>query len=152
MSCDNTGLPSGRYADTCDLYNVFGQQNVNAWSDADANLNGSPNTDRIQASFNYADSLIQSYFAQYGNFVVPLNPIGVSIPLVARWSAVITGAYLYRSRGIRDEGDLTGDHLSRMEKDVWDEIRRFSSLRLIQATNRWPTSGGPTVSMPFRAY
>jgi hypothetical protein len=35
--------------------------------------------------------------------VTPLAPMGTILRLVTRWAAVIAGAWLYQSRGLRDD-------------------------------------------------
>jgi len=135
------GSAAGRYAAQSEVEAQFGIDNVRAWSQLD-NAQCSADVARIQQALNYADGMIISTFANFGNYVTPLAPIGTDAMLVTRWAAVIAGAWLYQSRGMRDE-DSEGDHLARLLKQVEAEMLRYRASEKLNAARRWPAATAP---------
>ena len=136
------GSAAGIYAAQSDVESQFGIDNVQVWSQLD-NTQSSADISRIQQAMNYADGKIISAFANFGNYVTPLSPIGTDIALVTRWAAVIAGAWLYQSRGIRDD-DAQGDHIANLQRDVEAEMLRYRGSEKLNAARRWPAATAPT--------
>ncbi len=132
---------SGLYAAQSDIEAQFGCDNVRIWSQLD-NSQTSADVTRIQQALDYGDSRIISAFYNFGNYVTPLAPQGTDIDLVCRWAAVIAGAWLYQSRGLRDE-DPHGDHISHLQDQVEQEMRHYRAAEKLNAARRWPTSTAP---------
>jgi phage gp36-like protein len=135
------GSAIGRYASQSDMESQFGIDNVRVWSQLD-NAQTTADLSRIQRSLDFADAKIISTFAGYGNYVTPLSPIGADALIVARWAAVIAGAWLYQSRGLRD-GDPQGNHVAHLQKQVESEMLKHRSGEKLAAARRWPTSTAP---------
>jgi hypothetical protein len=139
-----SGFAQGRYAVQSDLETQFGTSNIATWS----NLNASgvqpllPNVARIQQAFDYADARIISTFLNFGNYATPLVPQGTDVFLVNRWNVIITGAWLYQARGIRD-ADPQGDHIANLLKAVDQEMLTYRATNKLNAVRRWPTSAAP---------
>ncbi len=138
----NAGSAVGIYAAQSDVESQFGIDNVRVWSQLD-NTQTSADVSRIQQSLDYADGRIISAFANFGNYVKPLAPLGTDIALVTRWAAVIAGAWLYQSRGLRDD-DSGGDHVAKLQRHVEAEMLRYRGNEKLNAARRWPAATGPT--------
>jgi hypothetical protein len=136
------GSAVGIYAAQSDVESQFGIRNVSTWSQLD-NTQTSADVSRIQQSLDYADGRIISAFANFGNYVTPLAPLGTDIALVTRWAAVIAGAWLYQSRGLRDD-DPEGDHVARLQGQVEAEMLRYRGNEKLNAARRWPAATAPT--------
>jgi len=137
----SAGSAAGRYAALSDVESQFGIDNVRVWSQLD-NTQTSADVSRIQQSLDYADGKIISTFADYGNYVTPLAPMGTDVSLVTRWAAVIAGAWLYQSRGLRDD-DGQGDHIARLQGQVDAEMLRYRGNEKLNAARRWPAATAP---------
>jgi hypothetical protein len=135
------GSASGRYAAQGDVESQFGIDNVRVWSQLD-NSQTIADVSRIQQSLNFADGKIISTFANFGNYVTPLAPIGTDAALVTRWAAVIAGAWLYQSRGLRDDG-AGGDHIARLQAQVETEMLQYRGNEKLNAARRWPAATAP---------
>jgi phage gp36-like protein len=135
------GFATGRYAAQADVESQFGTKNVAAWSQLD-NSQSSADVSRIQQALNFADAKIISTFASYGNYAMPLAPVGTDAALVTRWAAVLAGAWLYQSRGMRDD-DPQGDHVQRLAEQVEAEMLRYRSAEKLAAVRRFPTATAP---------
>jgi phage gp36-like protein len=142
-----TGTPvsespvSGRYASQSDVESQFGVNNVRVWSQLDNSVTTADES-RIQQALNFADARIISTFANFGNYVTPLAPLGTDAALVTRWAAVIAGAWLYQSRGLRDD-DSQKDHVSLLLSDVVAQMMRYRASEKLNAARRWPTATAP---------
>jgi hypothetical protein len=135
------GSASGRYAAQSDIESQFGVNNVAAWSQLD-NTQTTANVARIQLALNFADARIISTFAGFGNYATPLAPIGTDVALVTRWAAILAGAWLYQSRGLRDD-DPQGDHVARLASEVESEMLRYRSVEKLAAARRFPAATAP---------
>jgi phage gp36-like protein len=138
----DSGAAAGRYAQQSDVESQFGIQNIRVWSQLD-NSQAFADVSRIQQALDLADAKIISTFAGYGNYVTPLSPIGSDAAIVTHWAAVISGAWLYQSRGLRDN-DAQGDHVARLAAEVEAEMLRYRSAEKLNAARRWPTATAPT--------
>ena len=140
-----TPLPSspvsGRYAAQSDVESQFGVNNVRVWSQLDNTLTTADET-RIQQALDFADARIISTFAGFGNYVTPLSPLGTDAALVTRWAAVLAGAWLYQSRGLRDD-DSQKDHVSLLLSDVVAQMMKYRATEKLNAARRWPTATAP---------
>ncbi len=137
----SAGSAAGRYAAQSDVESQFGIDNVRVWSQLD-NTQTSADVSRIQQALDYADGKIISAFVNYGNYVTPLSPMGTDISLVTRWAAVIAGAWLYQSRGLRDD-DGQGDHVARLQAEIEAEMQRYRGNEKLNAARRWPAATAP---------
>jgi phage gp36-like protein len=136
-----TGSAAGIYASQCDVEAQFGIDNVRVWSQLD-NEQRIPDVARIQQALNYADSRIISTFANFGNYVTPLAPIGTDATIVTHWAAVIAGAWLYQSRGLRDDDPLR-DHIAGLKSAVEAEMMHYRAGEKLNAARRWPAATAP---------
>lgn len=136
-----SGPAIGRYAQQCDVESQFGVNNVRIWSQLD-NAQTAADISRIQQALNFADAKIISTFANFGNYVTPLAPLGTDAAIVTHWAAVISGAWLYQSRGLRDN-DAQGDHIAKLAAEVEAEMFRYRSSEKLNAARRWPTATAP---------
>jgi len=137
----SAGSASGRYAVQGDVESQFGIDNVRVWSQLD-NSQTTADVSRIQQALDFADGRIISTFANFGNYVTPLAPIGTDAALVTRWAAVIAGAWLYQSRGLRDDGS-GGDHIAQLQSQVDAEMLRYRGNEKLNAARRWPAATAP---------
>jgi phage gp36-like protein len=133
----SAGEASGQYASQSDIESQFGTSNVRVWSQLDNSVTTADET-RIQQALDFADARIISTFAGYGNYVTPLAPLGSDVTLVTRWAAVLAGAWLYQSRGLRDD-DSNKDHVSRLLA----QMMRYRASEKLNAARRWPTATAP---------
>jgi phage gp36-like protein len=136
------GSAAGRYAAQSDVEAQFGIDNVRVWSQLD-NAQTAADVSRIQQALDYADAKIISTFANFGNYVTPLAPIGTDAALVTRWAAVIAGAWLYQSRGLRDNDPQT-DHIAGLKAMVEADMLRYRASEKLNAARRWPAATAPT--------
>lgn len=137
-----TITPAGYYAALQDLYDLFGPVNIATWSSMDGT--GALDTTKVQAALDYADSVINGFFAD-GPFIVPLTFTGAfTFSLAKHWSAVLAGAgpRLYGDRGQADEG--TKNQYATMIAGVMSQMAMYKggALRL-PAQRRWPTPNAP---------
>src|ERR1700722_17670294 len=137
----SAGSAAGRYAAQSDVESQFGIDNVRVWSQLD-NSQTTADVSRIQQSLDFADGKIISTFANFGNYVTPLAPIGTDAALVTRWAAVIAGAWLYQSRGLRDENS-EGGHIAQLQLQVETEMLRYRGGEKLNAARRWPSATAP---------
>lgn len=135
------GSAAGRYAAQSDVESQFGIDNIRVWSQLD-NSQTAADVSRIQLALDYADGKIISTFMNFGNYVTPLAPIGTDAALVTRWAAVIAGAWLYQSRGLRDD-DSQGDHVAQLQSQVEAEMLRYRGNEKLNAARRWPAATAP---------
>lgn len=137
----SAGSAAGLYAAQSDVESQFGIDNVRVWSQLD-NSQTIADVSRIQLALDFADGKIISTFANFGNYVTPLAPIGTDAALVTRWAAVIAGAWLYQSRGLRDD-DSQGDHVAQLQSQVETEMLRYRGNEKLNAARRWPAATAP---------
>jgi len=146
MPITATPLPSspatGRLAGQSDIESQFGIENVRIWSQLDP-TQAMADVSRIQAALDWADGHVCSLFAAYGNYAIPLTPLGTDVAVVTRWEAILAGVWLYQSRGLRD-GDAVGNHLTQLRQEIEQEMYRYRSTEKLNAARRWPTATSPT--------
>lgn len=132
---------TGRYAAQSDIESQFGVDNIAAWSQLDNSVT-TADTARIQTSLDYADAKIISTFAGFGNYAIPLAPLGSDVNLVTRWAAIISGCWLYQTRGLRNT-DPQGNQISQFLAEVNAEMLRYRSTEKLNAARRWPAPTAP---------
>jgi phage gp36-like protein len=115
-----SGSAAGQYAAQADIESQFGTDNVRVWSQLD-NSQSTADVSRIQTALNNADAKIISTFSNFGNYAKPLSPQGTDIVTVTRWAAILAGAWLYQSRGLRDQ-DPDANHIAKLANDVEHEM------------------------------
>lgn len=136
-----------RYAELCDLQNVFGADNVRSWSNLD-NTDVNVNTARVDYALDWASAYIDSRLRQ-SRYAVPLTDAAGLIPLqVTDWTACLAAWKLYTARGLRDEGDPTGDKMTVHKSRVEGELDALLAGRLELDANLStpPNSTGPVVA------
>ena len=148
---NNPSQPAGTFAAQSDVEDQFGRANVAAWSQLD-NSQSTDGTavadeDRILRALQWADAKINHIFCVQGNYAAPLVPQGDDALLLCRWAAVLAGAWLYLSRGLRD-GDAVGNHLQRLEDEAIAEMTVCRASQHLQAARRWPTATSPVGYLP----
>jgi len=131
----------GRYAQQSDIESQFGVANVQQWSQLDSSQTVADVT-RIQTALNFADAEIISTFARFGNYATPLAPLAEAVDLVTYWDAVLAGAWLYQSRGLRDD-DAAGNHISQLAATVRLQMRTYRAADKLNAARRWPVATAP---------
>lgn len=135
------GSAVGRYAAQSDVESQFGVDNVRVWSQLDNSVT-TADVSRIQTALDFADAKIISAFMNFGNYVTPLAPIGTDAALVTRWASVIAGAWLYQSRGLRED-DAQTDHVAGLKAGVETEMLAYRSGEKLNAAHRWPAATAP---------
>ena len=139
----NSGPASSTYASQGDMYNLFGQNTIIAWSQVDGTADGqgnpTANVSRIQAALDYSSAEINAFF-QDGPFVVPLT--GPTV-VMTKWSATIAAWWLYNARGFRDK-DAEGSDIVRQRKQVYADMAMYKGgAKRLEAVRRWPTPSCP---------
>ena len=137
-----TSSAVGQFAAQADIESKFGIDNVRVWSQLD-NTQTTADTGRIQSALNYADAKILGVFANFGNYAKPFTPLGTDATIVTRWAAILAGAWLYQSRGLRDQ-DPDGDHIAKLAAAVETEMLQYRATEKLNAVRRWPTATSPT--------
>lgn len=109
----------GTYITESDLAHEFGATNVATWAD----LNGDGDVAVIAArktmAVSYAEARLNARL-RGARYTIPLSSSGDSLPLIQRWCRVVAGAWLYQSRGLRD--DTLSDKLSAILAAVEDDL------------------------------
>jgi hypothetical protein len=137
---------SGLYANSNDLNNYWGYANIAQWSSPNAGIG--PNYDQILQCFGYGDADIVQTFTLYGNYLVPLAPYSYGVQKVNYWSVILTGYYIYSSRGLRDD-DKEGWKITGLRNAVMKEMKTFAVGNTLQASRRWPVATSP-IGYPYR--
>jgi phage gp36-like protein len=138
-----TSIPSGAagyYAAQSDIENVFGTANVALWSQLDP-TQSTVDTSRIQTALDNADAQINAFFRD-GPYIVPLAD-AADAAITSSWAAVLAGAWLYFSRGLRDD-NRDGDKLSTRQLAIYSDMALYKSgIKRLAAARRWPTPSAP---------
>ena len=135
------------YIVNSDLYNVYGQANITAWSD----LTGGRtlDQDRIDAAIKWAEKYIENRFRR-SRYSIPFTR-GVDGEFDAQlknWMATYAGDYLYRARVTR-RGQEKDDRTSSLLKKADMEIKQVIGGQMLidSGTIRTPIPGGPIAIM-----
>ncbi|MHA1220126.1 MAG: phage protein Gp36 family protein [Candidatus Heimdallarchaeota archaeon] len=107
---------AGNYVSQSDIENVFGVNNVIAYSNLD-NDSTTVNATRVQAAIEWAESYVNSRFRD-GKYQIPFSS---ACKEVINWCATLAGIWLYEARGLRDENE-EGNKLEEKKKEVNSEI------------------------------
>jgi hypothetical protein len=137
----STSTAQGRYAVQSDVESQFGVDNVAAWSQLNSSIT-TADIGRIQTSLDYADARIINAFLNFGNYATPLAPLGTDVALVTRWAAVIAGAWLYQSRGLRTD-NAVNTYVSQLLAAVEAAMQNYRAGEKLNAARRWPTTTAP---------
>ena len=137
----------GRYIVKSDVEDQFGIDNVIVWSDLSGT--GSVDDNRINRAIDYAEDRIDDWF-RGGRYAIPFV-FSAGIPQTVKfWASVYAGAWLYRSRGIRDED--AGERINVLEKGeggvggVDGEIREYmANIRQLNAASTRSQPDAPVV-------
>jgi phage gp36-like protein len=103
------------YITRVDIESTYGASNVAKWANLD-NEQASDGEDRIDAAIAYAEEHVNNRF-RGSRYTLPLTATAV----VKQWVAKIAGAWLYSSRGFREDEDTAGP-LSSVVKTVETQI------------------------------
>ena len=103
------------YIDTDDLNNVWGTDNVTAWSDLTGGATA--DTTRIAAAIAWAEAYVENRFRRQSIYQVPFvaGTSGYDVQLT-NWMAVLAGHWLYDSRQVRRRNDTEGLTTSQMQR------------------------------------
>jgi phage gp36-like protein len=136
------------YSTRTDIERVAGADNVARWADVNNDGNATTITNAITAAIEWADEMIDGAFRD-GPYVIPFS---ATPTLVARWSAKLAAVELYRSRGLRDDGDSAAGKLTEWEKQVNRDLMMYTSgsLRLEAALNHDGPTNAPGTAGPRR--
>ena len=134
------------YATQSDIEDIFGPDNVAAWSQFQnvQPLDGADTT-RIATALGVADSMINGRFAG-GPYVLPLA-CATQQPTIVRWAATLAGIWLYGSRMTTSYIDYVGNRYLALEAAINQEmdLYRAGVLRL-DAPLRFPHPTGPAAA------
>jgi hypothetical protein len=99
-------MAQGTYISTSDLQDIYGTDNINAWSDLEGGR--TQNDSRIQKAIDYAERYIQNKFAR-SRYSVPFVTAGGPIDQqLTFWMAAYAGDWLYRLRSVRRGPEAEG--------------------------------------------
>lgn len=135
------------YITTQDIYNVFGEANVIAWSD----LSGGRtlDEDRVTAAINWASKYVENRFRR-SRYTIPftIGSDGSYDYQLTSWVATLAGDWLYKARSSR-RGQEQEDRTSRQVKDVKTEMAQVlgGQLELDAGMVSTPTPSGPIAIM-----
>ncbi len=131
------------YAQQSDIEAVFGPNNVAAWSRFDpAAPSGPADANRITAALAFADSEINSFFAQ-GPYVLPLV-CATGAAALAHWAGVIAGIWLYGSRVSSSYIDYQGNRFLAMREMIYADMHLYKAgVKRLDAVMRFPHATAP---------
>jgi hypothetical protein len=111
------------YCSQADIENLFGVENVAAWSNLD-NQSTTADAARIAAAIAYAGAFLDDRFRN-SRYAVPL--VGLSDPLVqvTDLAARLAGCWLYESRGLADRAGAAGPGGGGGDGDAMPAQRRY---------------------------
>lgn len=113
----------GNYILRVDIENLFGVDNVAAWSDLSGG--GSVNDARVTLAITNAEAIIDDSFRD-GRYAVPLVPA----PTIAKdWAAKLAGTWLFFCRPKYGKDSKAATGLTQLREDVIDEISKYQSGR-----------------------
>lgn len=133
------------YSAQADLNNVWGSDNVAAWSDLTGG--GTADTSRISQAIAWADRRIDNRFRRQSRYVIPftVGADGTYDDQLVDWSAVLAGDWLYRSRQVRrrrregeDEAGLTSSHVARVMEEIDECLSNRSLIDASEKSNPMP--------------
>lgn len=142
---------SGVYANSGDIINLFGEDNVIAWSNLDNTVTDAIDSVRTQTALTYADSEIDNFFRD-GPYTVPLS-VGSGVATVTNWAAVIAGVWLYNNRGQATEGQAANQY-QQMLAGVRSQMALYKggTLRLNAARVFGGVSNAPAAACRVMGY
>lgn len=137
----------GTYIDVDDLYDVYGEGNIVAWSD----LSGGRTLDttRVASAILWAEKMVENMFRR-SRYSIPFTrgADGSYDVQLTNWMAVYAGDKLYKGRSAR-RGQEREDRTSTYLKDVKREMQQVlgGQLELDAGVRRSPTPSGPVAIM-----
>jgi len=134
------------YAQQSDIENTFGPSNVAAWSLYETGTpDGSADPSRIASALAYADSEINSFFAD-GPYALPLV-CNTSAATLAYWAGVIAGVWLYGSRASVSYIDYAGNRYIALQDMVYADMQLYKAgVKRLDAALRYPHSTAPSAT------
>lgn len=130
------------YSVQADVNSLFGEENVNRWGAVNTADDASDIATNVTNAITWADAAINGLFTD-GPYPTPFSPVPT---LVGHWSATLAGVYLYRKRGLQDEGDDVAGKLTALEKDVKREMGWYvSGSRRLQTVTSHDNGTAPYV-------
>lgn len=108
----------GTYITGADLYNMFGQPNVDKFAGV-STAAGATAAERIDAAIEYAEATVESAFVNT-EYDVPFTLNGSDLTIVKGWMAVLAIDWLRRARGIDTDEK---DHIQVLKEKTESEMR-----------------------------
>jgi hypothetical protein len=132
------------YANQSDIENTFGPSNVAAWSLYETGTpDGPADSARITAALAFADSEINSFFAD-GPYVTPLV-CSTSAATLACWAGVIAGVWLYGSRTSVSYIDYAGNRYLALREMVYADMQLYKAgVKRLDAALKYPHATSPS--------
>jgi len=133
----------GSYISQTDIENIYGSDNVAAWSD----LTGGDTADttRIASSIAYAERYVDNKFRS-SRYQVPFVATGSTLdPQLVDWAASFAGDWLYRSRQIRrriDTEGLTSAVVERVREEMAEALAGQIRLGVAEKADPMPSAPG----------
>ena len=132
------------YATQSDIENIFGPENVAAWSRYEsAPPTGATDATRVAAALAQADAEIDGQFIG-GPYGLPLV-CGMCKPIVTHWAAVLAGVWLYGSRATTSYIDYAGNRYLALRHAVYQDMDAYKAgVKRLDAVQRFPHSTAPS--------
>jgi len=132
----------GTYIGQTDVENVFGEDNVETWSDMDAS--GSTDTTRVAKGISVAEDDIQNRF-RGGDYAIPFS---TATEVLKDFMAKLAGLWLYENRP-KHSSDDNNEYYSKMKEQVDMDIESYTSgqRRLNITRSETDTPRAPIVVM-----
>ncbi len=110
----------GTYIGQTDVENVFGEDNIETWSDIDNS--GSTDTTRVTVAIAFAESDVEDRF-RGGDYAIPFSS---AVQALKDFMSKIAGLWLYESRP-RHSSDDNNEYYSKMKEQIEMDIEAYTS-------------------------
>jgi hypothetical protein len=132
------------YATQSDIEDIFGPENVAAWSRYESPPpTGSTDTTRVASALALADAEINAHFTG-GPYALPLV-CAVCQPVVTYWAAVLAGVWLYGSRAGTSYIDYAGNRYLALRNAVYQDMDAYKAgVKRLDAAQRFPHPTAPS--------
>jgi len=113
----------GDYIAKSNIEDVFGIDNVAAWSD----LTGAGVVDnaRVTLAITYAEGIINDSF-RFGRYAIPFSPVPV---VLADWCAKLAGVWLFFARPLYGKARESAEGFIDVRTMVFEEVNSYTSGR-----------------------
>jgi phage gp36-like protein len=113
----------GAYIVQSDVEDLFGVDNIAAWSDLSGA--GSADSARITRAISYAEGIIDDSFRD-GRYAIPFVPVPT---IVKDWAAKLAGTWLFFCRPRYGKDTKAAEGFSQLREDVFEEMGTYQSGR-----------------------